>query len=217
MHMAFGLTIARSLEDVCNPRDMALVVYDMQVGIVRQVRNGPALVERVAEALAAARRCGMRVVYTRHLSLPPEWMGASQFRMAMAWQKVEDPREVRPWFLRDSPDFAIVPELAPRASEAIFDKITMSAFAGTPLAIAVRDCGLRAIALVGIALEVGIEPTARHAADLGIVPVIVSEACGSGNEEAARRSVAALEYAGDTLFASLASFRQLLSQEGGVE
>src|SRR3954469_9763275 len=68
-------------------------------------------------------------------------------------------------FLRDSPGFAIVPELAPRASEAIFDKLAMSAFEGTPLEMALRDCGITAVAIVGIATEIGIEPTARHAAD----------------------------------------------------
>jgi len=46
--------------------------------------------------------------------------------------------------------------------------------------------------LVGVAIEIGIEPTARHAADLGIVPVIVEDACGSGHAEAAQRSVEAL-------------------------
>ena len=69
----------------------------------------------------------------------------------------------RPWFLRDSPGFPIVPSLTPLASEAVLDKITMSAFEGTPLNIALRDCGISAVAIAGIALEVGIEPTVRHA------------------------------------------------------
>jgi biuret amidohydrolase len=91
-------------------------------------------------------------------------MGAFQFRMAMTWQRVEDPSGVKLWFLRDSPGFGIVPELTPRADEAIFDKITMSAFEGTPLAIALRDCGLIAFAIVGVAMEIGIESTVRQGA-----------------------------------------------------
>jgi tungstate transport system permease protein len=47
------------------------------------------------------------------------------------------------------------------------------------------------MAPVGAAMEIGIEPTARHAADLGIVPVVVEDACGSGHAEAAQRSRAA--------------------------
>src|SRR5262249_14756319 len=116
----------------------------------------------------------------------------------------------QPWFLRDSPSFQIVPELVPRSSEAIFDRITMSAFEGTPLSIALRDCGVRAVALAGVAMEVGIEPTARHAADLGFIPVIVSGACGGGHDEAAQRSLAALEFAGDSIITSIATVRGLL-------
>jgi nicotinamidase-related amidase len=52
----------------------------------------------------------------------------------------------------------------------------------TPLAIALRDCGISSITIVGIATEVGIEPTARHAADLCFIPVIIADACGGGDE-----------------------------------
>ena len=88
METAFGLTIPRRLEEVCNPTDMALLVYDMQVGIVRQIQNGSQVVARVRDVLAIARASGIRVLFTRHLSLPRELMGSFQYRMAMAWQRV---------------------------------------------------------------------------------------------------------------------------------
>lgn len=210
MERALGLTIPRTVEDICDPAEMALLVYDMQVGIVSQLADGAAVVARVRSVLEGARACGMRVCHTRHLSLPREFMGSFQYRMAMTWQHVERAADVRPWFLRDSPGFAIVPDLAPRASEPVFEKITMSAFEGSPLAIALRDCRLRAIAIVGAAMEVGIEPTVRHAADLGFIPVVVRDACGAGNEEAARRSVAGLEFAGDALFTTTPAFLELV-------
>jgi biuret amidohydrolase len=67
-------------------------------------------------------------------------MGATQFRMAMAWQGKDEPDSVAPWFLRDASGFQIVSELSPMPDEAVFDKITMSAFEGTPLTLALRDC-----------------------------------------------------------------------------
>jgi nicotinamidase-related amidase len=214
MKHAFGLSIPQTLEDLCNPRDMALLVYDMQVGIVRQVSGGARVVAQCAEVLRVARESGMRVVFTRHLSLPRELMGAFQYRMAMSWQKMDEPANVTPWFLRDSANFAIAPELLPLPSEAVFDKITMSAFEGTPLSIVLRDCGIRSIAIVGLAIEVGIEPTARHAADLGIIPVLVTDACGGGHEDRAQSSLAALEFAGDTILTNSAAFRALLAAKG---
>lgn len=194
-----GLEIPRTLQEICRPERMALVVYDMQVGILRQLTDGDEICERVGRVLEAARAGGFRVVFTRHLSMPRELMGVSQLRTAMAWQRVDSPDAVVPWFPRDSDAFQIVPELSPRPSEAILDKITMSAFEGTPLDIVLRDCGLIAAAVVGVAMEVGIEPTVRHAADLGFIPVVVADACGAGNREAAERSQAGLTFAGDAV------------------
>ena len=47
------------------------------------------------------------------MGLPPELMGVMAYRTAMAWQRTDDPTKVKPWFLRDSPGFGIVPELQP--------------------------------------------------------------------------------------------------------
>jgi biuret amidohydrolase len=207
-----GLEIPESLDEVCAPLRTALVVYDMQVGILHQLKDPQAIVARVAKVLAAARASGVRVFFMRHMSLPKELMGTFAYRMAMAWQRTDDPNAVQPWFLRDSPGFAITPELAPRASEAIFDKLTMSALEGTPLAIALRDCNINAIALVGVAMEIGIEPTARHAADLGIIPIVVADACGAGHADAAERSIEALKFAGDAIITDSDAFCQALQR-----
>jgi biuret amidohydrolase len=213
MQGAFGLNIPQTLEDVYDPTRLALVVYDMQVGIVNQIGNGAQITAKVLQVLEAARAARIRVFFTRHMSLPKEVAGVSQLRMAMAWQKVKSVDEVKCWFLRDSPGFHLIPEMNPLPSEAIFDKIAMSAFAGTPLDMALRDCGIDAFAIVGIAMEIGIEPTVRHGCDLGYVPVVVKDACGFGHRDAAARSLASLEFAGDAIFTNVdeicAQFRRL--------
>jgi nicotinamidase-related amidase len=208
MQRAFGLNIPQTLNDICDPARLALIVYDMQVGIVKQLdsANAQQVTGRVLQVLDAARKAGIRVIFTRHMSLPKELMGVSQFRMAMAWQRAKSADEVKPWFLRDSPGFHLIPELNPLPSEAIFDKIAMSAFEGTPLNTALRDCGINAFAIVGIAMEIGIEPTVRQGADLGYVPVIVKDACGFGHRDAADRSIASLEFAGDALLTDTDTF-----------
>jgi nicotinamidase-related amidase len=206
MKQAFGIPVPQTLEDVCDPSRLARLVYGMQVGIVSQLKGCGPVSARVAQVLESARNAGVRTFFTRHMSLPRELMGAFQYRMAMAWQRLDDPAQVQPWFLRDSPGFAIVPELTPRSSEAIFDKLAMSAFEGTPLEMALRDCGITAVAMVGIAMEIGIEPTARHAADLGIIPVIIADACGAGHEDAAQRSLESLRFAGDTIITDTDAF-----------
>src|SRR5690348_11938876 len=127
MSRPFGLEIPQTLEDICHPSRIALIVYDMQVGIVKQIANGNEITAKVLQVLETARQAQIRTFFTRHMSLPKELMGVSQLRTAMAWQRVKSPDEVKPWFLRDAPGFHLVPELSPLPREAIFDKITMSA------------------------------------------------------------------------------------------
>ncbi len=214
MEHAFGLDIPRTLEEVCDPKRMALVVYDMQVGIMSQLpkERGEKITASIVKVLQAARSAGVRVFFFRHMSLPVEVAGVSQLRMAMAWQRVDKVSDVKPWFLRDTPGFQLIPELSPLPSEVIFDKITMSAFEGTPLNIALRDSGINSFAIVGVAMEIGIEPTVRHAADLGYIPVIVTDACGAGDESAAKRSLESLEFAGDALMTDVETISSLFSR-----
>jgi nicotinamidase-related amidase len=212
MERAYGLEIPQNLAETCSPRRTALVVYDMQVGIIQQIKNGPELVARVRQVLDAARAAGLRIFFMRHMSLPKEASGVFQLRMAMAWQRVSTVAEVQPWFLRDAPGFQLVPELAPLPSEVIFDKITMSAFEGTPLDIALRDCGIHSFIIVGVATEIGIEPTIRHGSDLGYIPIIVTDASGAGHAEAGERALASIQYIGDAILTDVQTITRTLQK-----
>jgi len=210
MKSAFGLSLPENLEDVCTPQRCALIVYDMQAAIVPQIAEGAEILARCQELLAAAREGGFRIFFTRHFFLPNQAAGTGQLRRAMVWQRKDDPMATKPFIAQGSAGWEIVPELAPREGEVVLDKITMSAFEGTFLNLAMRDAHLEAFLIAGIALEVGIEPTLRHAADLGFVPVLVADACGSGHAEAGRRSLDALVFAGDTIVTTIEELRRLL-------
>jgi nicotinamidase-related amidase len=214
MRQAYGLDIPRTLEEACTPDRMALVVYDMQVGVLSQIRDAEQIIAAVSQTVEAARAGGFRVIYLRHMGIPTEVSGAARLRTAMAWQRVDQVEDVRPAFLRDSPEFALTPELTPGAAEVVFDKITMSAFVGTPLDLVLRDCGIDSFAIVGVAMEVGIEPTVRHAADLNYLPVVVADACGAGNSDAAARSLDGLRFAGDSLITDTTTLWPLLRAAG---
>jgi biuret amidohydrolase len=212
MKTAYGIGIPETLKEVCDPNRVALLVYDMQIGILSQIKNPEQITLQVLKVLAAARKAKVRVFFSRHLSLPKELMGMFQFRMAMAWQRADSPKQVNPWFLRDAPGFQIMPELEPRSTEGVFDKLTMSAFEGTWLDFALRDCGINAFIIVGVAMEIGIEPTARHGADLGYLPVVVTDACGAGDAQAAKRSIESLKFVGDALITDAETICNVLRQ-----
>jgi nicotinamidase-related amidase len=200
---AHGLAIPATLAEAVRPDTTALIVYDMQGGILRQLKHGPDVLTRVLKVLELARAAGVRIYFMRHMSLPKKLAGVFQTRQMMFWQSKTSPDDVNPWFLRDSPAFALAPELAVRDDEAILDKITMSAFEGTPLSIALRDCGLTSFVICGIATEIGIEPTVRHGADLGFIPIVVEDACGAGEHEAGERALAGMRFIGDAMICKL--------------
>jgi nicotinamidase-related amidase len=207
---AYGLDIPQDLAEACSRRRTALLVYDMQVGIIRQMKNGAEIVAQVKRVLDAAREAGLRVFFMRHMSLPKEAAGIFQLRQAMAWQKVKTVAEVKPWFLRDSPAFQLVPELGPLPSEVIFDKITMSAFEGTPLDIVLRACGINSFIIAGVATEIGIEPTIRHGTDLGYIPIVVTDACGAGHADAGDRALASTAFLGDAILTDVRTIQNVL-------
>lgn len=194
MQRAFGLEVPESVSEMCAIGRTAVVVYDAQEGIFAHVRDRALVVERTRQVLDVARAASVPVLYVRHVSVPTTHMGVAALRTAMAWQRVERADEVTSPFPPDARQAQLLPELAPRAGEPVFDKLGMSAFVGTPLETVLRDRGITTVLLVGAVLEIGIEPTARHAADLGFLPVVVDDACGAVSAGAAERSLASLDY-----------------------
>ena len=205
-----GLSVPQSLSDACRPDRLALLVYDMQAGILEQIADRERVLANVRVVLEAARSAGVRTYFTRHVTLPVGLMGVAQLRMWQGWQRVDRLEDVRSPFLPDAPQTQIVPALKPNENEAVIDKLTLSAFAGTPLELALRGAGVDVVAMVGVATEIGIEPTARHAGDLGFIPVVVTDACGAGNADAAARSMENLRFLGDAMLTDVAGFRAAL-------
>lgn len=194
MQQAFGMAVPDTVAEMCRPTTSAVLVYDAQVGILAHVQDRERLVERIGTVLQAARTSGVPVLYVRHVSLPPTHLGVAALRTAMAWQRVGEADAVTAAFPPDAPHTQIAGELAPVDGEPVLDKLGMSAFVGTPVEPVLRDRGVTTLVLVGAVLEIGIEPTARHAADLGFLPVVVDDACGVVDAQAAERSLAALDY-----------------------
>jgi nicotinamidase-related amidase len=211
MQHAFGMAVPESVAEMCQPGRAAVLVYDAQVGILAHIRDRAVVLSQIRTVIDIARRAAVPVVYVRHVSVPPSHMGVGALRTAMAWQRVERAEDVQSSFPPDANHTQLVDELKPAAGEPVFDKLAMSAFVGTPLEIVLRDRGVTTLILVGAVLEIGIEPTARHAADLGFLPVVVEDACGEVEPEAAERSLASLDYSFMSYRATTAEVVEALS------
>ena len=84
-----GLDLPESLEDALDPRTLAFVVYDMQAGILSQIRDGGQVLSNVLRLLAVTRKCRVRTVFTRHYFMPTELAGVFQLRQVLrrSWRR----------------------------------------------------------------------------------------------------------------------------------
>jgi biuret amidohydrolase len=194
MQRAHGVDVPETVAEMCSPGTAAVLVYDAQEGIFAHVRDRDRVIARIRSVLTAARAAAVPVFYVRHVSVPPTHMGVAALRTAMAWQRTDRAEEVRAAFEPAAAHSQLVAEIGPEGGEPVFDKLGMSAFVGTPVEALLRDRRVTTVVLVGAVLEIGIEPTARHAADLGFLPVVVDDACGVVEPDAAARSIASLDY-----------------------
>ena len=81
--------------------------------------------------------------------------------------------------LDGSPEAAFVSSLAPLAAEPIITKGGVDAFVGTPLFENLAGRGIRHLILLGVATNLVVESTARHATDLGFQVTVVEDCCAS--------------------------------------
>ncbi|MDY6902114.1 MAG: cysteine hydrolase, partial [Cyanobacteriota bacterium] len=82
MERAFGLEVPQNLSEICHPERMAVLIYDMQVGIMNQLpkEKTDRITNNILRVLESARKGGFRVFFCRHLSLPKEVAGVFQLR-----------------------------------------------------------------------------------------------------------------------------------------
>jgi nicotinamidase-related amidase len=160
----------------------------MQRGIASRASNLPELVPRIAELLQAYRARGMPVVFSQHTTLPEGWENPSMSRSMV--RRGRAPGSFR--LLPGSPEWEILPELAPRPNELVLTKHTPSFFVGTPLEALLRFRRVDSLVLTGVSTEAGVFGTARHAIDLGFHPLVVEEGVGSMTPEAKTEGLARL-------------------------
>lgn len=83
----------------------------------------------------------------------------------------------------------IVKEVYPEEGDIVLNKNTASIFTGTNFEIMTRNAGINILAFTGIATEIGVETSARHAQTLSYFPIIIEDAVSSGDKDAHERSL----------------------------
>jgi nicotinamidase-related amidase len=162
---------------MASPPD-ALLIMDVQPGIVERFADGPGLIERIAGAATAARASGVRVIFVKvgFRAGYPEISPRCQTFSRIAEQG---------GFVEGSSS-EIHPSLAPTRDDVIVTKRRVSAFAGSDLDVVLRAGGIDSLVLSGIATSGVVLSTLRQAADLDFSLTVLRDGCLDGDEEVHR-------------------------------
>jgi nicotinamidase-related amidase len=156
----------------------ALLVMDVQRAIVERFADDD-LLERVAEAVAAARGSGIRVIYVRVAFRPGHPEVSSRNRTFAA---VRDAGGLTD----DDEGTAIHDAVAPLPGEVVVTKRRVSAFAGSDLDTVLRAGEITHLVLCGIATSGVVLSTVRAAADLDFELSVLHDACADGDPDVHR-------------------------------
>jgi nicotinamidase-related amidase len=164
-----------------DPKTTALVLIDLQLGIVSRPGAGPhsaADVVKQCVSLARAFRIQGSPVVLVHVDV-------NQIQSLT----VDEP--MRPPGSSPVPAQAMefVPEIGPEPSDIVIVKHQWRAFSGTALDQQLRRRGVKTIVLGGVATNFGVESTARNANEFGYEQVFVEDGMTSVSVDAHRFSI----------------------------
>lgn len=189
-------TLAKILtrfEDIVAPAHTALVVWDVQNALVERIFNREAFLAQTAALLAAARKAGVPMVYSKITPLAPEYESPSRTYMMMKRFGVDDPGKLPRFMEPGTPAAEIHEAVAPGAGEAVLPKHTASMFVGTHFEAMMHNRGVRTILFVGISTEMGVASSARDAVNRGFYTVVVRDCVSSPDQEMHEAALRILE------------------------
>lgn len=180
------------LRGVNDPSASALIMWDFQVGLAGRALGLDDLVDTSRKLLDAADRSGVPVIWSRHTLAPPaqETQGMQCFMLGK--QGAQTVADIEPFMLVGSPEREFLDEIHPREHDLVIPKHTPSFFVGTPLDQRLRALGRTTLVFTGVATEIGVDLSAKHALALGYVPMVVEDAVGSYTVQKKEAGLAAL-------------------------
>jgi len=139
------------------------------------------IIEPCRKIINAAQATGIRIIYLQmgcSLDLsdkgPPD--SPSSIKSRVLSMKKEHPEWKDKFYIYGTWGAEIIEELRPREGDIVVRKQKHDGFIGTNLDIILRTLGARYLFFLGIATNICVESTLRHAFSLDYFPILVSDA-----------------------------------------
>jgi nicotinamidase-related amidase len=162
-----------------NTSNTALLVMDVQAGIVGMLPESKTILDLVAKAIAHARAKKIPVIYVV-VGFRPGAPEVSMNNKSFAGLKERLASVNAEEFMKVHPD------VAPAAGEVTVIKRRVSAFTGSDLEVVLRSSGISHLVLTGISTSGVVLSTLREAADKDYRITVLSDCCADGDEEVHR-------------------------------
>lgn len=169
-----------SLSDRDTHAKMALLVMDVQEGIVARFAPDGDLLTRINTALSAAHSAELPVIYVQvafrkgYPEISPRNKSFSRIGQQLGSAQT-------------SPmSMEIHPAITPQTSDIVVTKRRVSAFTGSDLEVVLRAQGIGHLVLCGIATSGVVLSTLREAADKDYQLTVLSDCCTDADEEVHR-------------------------------
>jgi nicotinamidase-related amidase len=162
-----------------NNKNTALLVMDMQAGIVGTLPNTTDLLPKVAQAIVSARENKIPVIYVTvgfrqgapEVSINNKGVAAVKERLAAL----------------NMDEFTKVhPDLAPQDGDLTVMKRRLSAFSGSDLELILRAWGIQHLVLTGFSTNGVVLSTLREATDKDYRLTVLADCCADNDEEVHR-------------------------------
>ncbi len=184
--------IPADLSEMIDPAHAALLMWDFQVGLGGNASNLDQISKSGNRLLASADEAGVPVFWSRHTVPDLAQVTAGSLYRMMKKQGVSNVSDLKPFMQEGSPEREFLSHIKPRPHDTIIDKSTPSFFIGTPLNLRLVALTIRSLLICGVATDIGVDLTAKHAFALGYFPVVVEDAVGSYTDERHRAGLEAM-------------------------
>ena len=160
--------------------NMALLVMDMQVGIVTRYAQTGDFLTHISTAITAARAASIPVIYVA-VAFRPGYPEISPRNKSFSATKQRQSSLSAPMTAME-----IHPAIAPQPTDIVIMKRRVSAFSGSDLEVVLRAQDISHLVLCGIATSGVVLSTLREAADKDYQLTVLADCCVDSDEEVQR-------------------------------
>ena len=157
----------------------ALLVMDMQVGVVTRYAQMGDVLTPISTAIDAARAASIPVIYAM-VAFRPGYPEISPRNKIFAGVKQRASSSA------PTTSMEIHPAIAPQSTDIVVTKRRISAFSGSDLEVVLRSQDISHLVLCGIATSGVVLSTLREAADKDYQLTVLADCCVDSDEEVQR-------------------------------